>query len=152
MIKKDKSEATIQKKCQVCSQITSVTKYKHNECVVCGWIHSNRSWEFPDRVIHPNLMPLNKAINLYKKGKALEPDFEDFIGMLKFYSEVEFWHNGTKYAVLWADNSGAWTLYNETTSESSYYKDYDDFAANAHINGRKLKDIWHEVKDPYWLT
>ena len=151
MIKKNPYEMNIQKKCHVCGQQVLIDQYGNGTpCVTCGWKQNNRGWEFPDRVIYPNLIPLNKAIQLHNAGKPLVPDFEDFIGGLMFYAEMEFWHNGTVYGVYFTN--GDIEMFNAETGKSLRYKDKNDFHVNANIDGRKLKDIWHEVKDPYWMS
>ena len=147
---KKENEVIIQKKCQVCEQIMSLTKYKLNKCPHCGWLQSGRGWEFPDRVIAPNLISLDKAKQLYGVGKSFEPNFEDFIGGLMFYAEMEFFHDGIKYAVHFL--KGDIIIYNTKTQAYTSYKDESDFRNNANINGAKLRDIWHEVKDAGWLS
>jgi len=153
MIKKNPYEQNIQKKCHVCKNQVAIDQFGNGDgCSVCGWQQNDKGWEFPDRVIAPNLTTLNKAISRYSTGRPNEVDFDDFIGAYMFYAEMEFWYNNIKYAVSWNDKQAAVALFNEKTRMSTYYKDILDFAANASIDGRKLVDIWHEVKDPYWLT
>ena len=50
------------------------------------------SIDFPDEVEYPNFMSLNKAKILNSQGKKLIPSFDDFIGALKCYGELEFYY------------------------------------------------------------
>jgi len=146
MIKKNPYEKNIQKKCQVCSQQVAIDQFGNGDpCPVCGWVQDNMSWEFPDRVINPTLLSLNKAKKMFSEGKPLIPSFDDFIDGLFFYSEMKFTYKNVVYGVGFFKNQIS--IYNSEIGHSSLYKDRGDFSANANINGTKLRDIWHEVTD-----
>ncbi|MCL2255519.1 MAG: hypothetical protein FWC11_01510 [Firmicutes bacterium] len=143
-------EKNIQKKCHVCGQSVLSNKYGHTDpCISCGWENSNRSWDFPDRVINHAVVSLNKAKRLYSEGKPIKPNFDDFIDGLFFYSEMKFTYNNIEYGVYFVDNQIS--LFSEEPVYSSRYKDRNDFSANANINGIKLRDIWHEVEDASFM-
>lgn len=82
------------KKCAVCGQTYMADIYDQGKCKNCGWYNGKIYSERPDEVIFSNMLSLNKARQLYKENKPLKPDLDDFLAMLYFYSEVEFWYNG----------------------------------------------------------
>jgi len=60
-MKKSPYELNVQKKCNVCNNLVMVDQYGNGEkCKICGWIQESISEEFPDRVVGPNFVPLNK--------------------------------------------------------------------------------------------
>lgn len=107
----------------------------------------------PERVVYPNVMPYSKAKRFYNDTQVLpSPDLDDFIGMLNFYSEVEFYHDGKKYGLLLIidndKNEKLLSFYQWGDLESVQdYRSDDDFRENAHINGKLLKDIWDEIEN-----
>ena len=138
-------------KCQLCKKLTMVDVHGNGDCNHCGWSQSEDAVHNANIVRYPNRVPYSKAIQLYKAGKPFEPDFEDFVGMLKFYSEVEFYLDGIKYGVVYLGEDGV-ELFQDGTENYTRYKDYEDFERTAGINGALLKDLWSKVKNPYWLT
>lgn len=141
----------IKTKCPVCGNIIFVDSVGNGEkCSICGWHHSKLHEEFPDRIICPNLISLNKARKLYKEGKSFIPDFEDFIGGFNFYGEMEFIYHGTTYAVMGNENEGV-EFWGINTDIYETFKDIDEFAEKAKINGKPIKDIWGDVENANWL-
>lgn len=98
----------------------------------------------------PNLISLNKAKKLYKERKPFLPDLDDFIGGLNFYSEMEFTYKGISYGVTYTkyDMIDLWIFYGDTVE---LFKNDDDFRNNAKVDGKLLKDIWHDVENANWL-
>lgn len=130
------------KACDVCGSVVEIDQFGLGECKHCGWHQDEMAREQPDRVIYPNLIPLNKARKLYKLGEKLKPDIYDFVGGLFFYSEMRFTHNFIDYEVF--------LRYDDMIVFCSEYmqQEYatkEDFINKANIDGRLLKDIWDEV-------
>ncbi len=137
--------------CDVCGTEVYVDSIgSGDECPNCGWVNCAYYEEFPDRVMCPNLISLNKAKKLYADGKTFLPDLDDFIGGLDFYGEMKFTYQGINYGVtrvqndaidLWIFNGGTVKL----------FKDSEEFRDKAQINGKLLKDIWQEIENANWL-
>lgn len=144
-------EKIIQAKCPVCETLVMVNKIGNgDECPHCGWVQNIGNLEFPDRVECPNLISLNKAKKLYQKGKPFTPDFEDFIDGYIFYGEMEFTYNDITYGVMGVENIGV-EFWGMNTDKYETFKDIEEFKLKAQIDGKLLKDIWHEVKNANWL-
>lgn len=137
--------------CDVCGTEVYVDSIGNgDECPNCGWINCVYYEEFPDRVMCPNLISLNKAKKLYADGKPFLPDLDDFIGGLDFYGEMEFTYQGINYGVTRVQNDAIdlW-IFNGGTVE--LFKDAEEFRDKAQINGKLLKDIWQEIENANWL-
>ena len=137
-------------KCAVCGQAVAVQNNRANECQHCGWYVAPQAEETPDEVAMPNFVSLNKARQLYQAGKPLIPDYDDFIKMLDFYGEVEFYYNLVRYGV--ATNPGDdgeyyIELFIVDGEVVCKYLTLEEFAAKANINGVLLKDLWPQVKN-----
>ena len=134
-------EKNIQSKCDVCGNDVFIDQYGNgDECPNCSWVNCAYYEEFPDRVMCPNLISLNKAKKLYADGKTFLPDLDDFIGGLDFYGEMEFTYQGINYGVTRVQNDAIdlW-IFNGGTVE--LFKDSEEFRDKAQINGKLLKDI-----------
>lgn len=144
-------EYNIKSTCPVCGNIIFVDSVGNGDkCVNCGWDHSKIHEEFPDRVMCPNLIPLTKARKLYQEGKSFTPDFEDFIGGYNFYGEMEFTYKGITYGLMGNANEGV-EFWGMNTDKYETYKDIEEFEQKAQINGKLVKEIWHEVENANWL-
>lgn len=132
------------KACDVCGKIVAIDQFGFGKCENCGWIQDPNLIEMPDKVMYPNRISLNKARFLYKQGKKLEPDIDDFIAGLMMYSEMEFWYNNKNYGVCHANNQ---IEFFEDKNESSLqvYANTSEFREKANIDGKLLKDIWKDV-------
>lgn len=136
--------------CDVCGTEVLVDSIGNGDkCPKCLWIKCSDSEEFPDRVMCPNLISLNKARKLYIEGKPFSPDIDDFIGGLDFYGEMEFTYQGINYGVTRSNGMIDFWIVNGKTVE--LFKDSIEFRDKAQINGKYLKDIWQEVKNVNWL-
>ena len=144
-------EYNIQTKCAVCGHSVLVDEIGNgNECPKCGWVQNISNLEFPDGVECPNLISLNKARKLYKEGKSFTPDFDDFIAGFNFYGEMEFTYKGTTYGLMGVENVGV-EFWGMKTDKYETFKDIEEFKQKAQIDGKLLKDIWHEVENANWL-
>ena len=142
------------KPCSVCRKVIKKDIYDQGDCPYCKWKNNFLADENPNKVIYPNLISLDKAKELYAEGKPFEPDLNDFIKALFFYSEMQFEYNGVYYAVelVFNDKSEPQiSLYNSQTKESTIFNKDDDFKNNAKVEGKFLKDIWNDTTDRYWL-
>ena len=152
-MKKDSYLEDILKKCDVCRQDVNVDQYGNGECHHCGWKQNSYAQDSPDRVMYPNLVSFNKAKLLYKQGKKFNPTLEDFVEGLFFYSEMEFYYNTRRYAVLLKTNTLIiifYEYYNENSLQE--YKTKEEFIAKAHINGTLLSDIWNVVEKINYMS
>lgn len=129
-------------KCPVCETNTFKDKYGHGECENCGWLIDKMSTKQRSRVIYPNLISLNKAKILYKQGKKLEPNLDDFLDGLFMYSEMVFSYNNVEYEVFLRANRNIVLC---SLSIQQEYTTREDFKNKANINGVLLKDIWQNV-------
>ena len=137
--------------CDVCGTEVYVDSIGNgDECPNCSWVNCAYYEKFPDRVMNPNLISLNKAKKLYADGKPFLPDLDDFIGGLDFYGEMEFTYQGINYGVTRVQNDAVdlW-IFNGGTVE--LFKDSEEFRDKAQINGKLLKDIWQEIENANWL-
>ena len=147
-------EKDIKKVCAVCKKNYVTSDLDINPCPFCGWYNDPFCEKNPDNVIYRNLISFNKAKQLYSEGKPFEPNLDEFIEALFFYSETQFEYKGTYFAVeLVGKNKDELNikLYNSKTKESQIFKTKDDFKNNAKIDGKLLKDIWDDTTDRYWL-
>ena len=87
--------------CQVCRSPVPVDKFGQGECPHCGWHQEAHGIQYPADVIYPNMVSFDKAKALWSQGLPLAPSFDDFIGGLKYYKEVQFEYRGILYAVCW---------------------------------------------------
>ena len=146
-----RNENNIKSICQVCGNLIFVDSVGNGDkCLNCGWDHSKLHEEFPDRVMCPNLVSLNKARELYKEGKPLMPDFNDFIAGYNFYGEMEFTYQGIKYGLMGVENVGV-EFWGINTDKYEIYRDIEEFGQKAQINGKLVKDIWNEVENPSFM-
>ncbi len=147
-------EEIFDKPCSVCGKIIKKDIYEQGNCPYCKWKNNFLADENPDRVIYPNLISLNKAKKLYSESMPFEPNLDDFVEALFFYSEMQFKYNGIYYAVeLVAKNKDEHDieLCNSKTDETYIFKTKEDFINNAQIDNNLLKDIWEETTERNWL-
>ena len=136
--------------CDVCGIEVYVDSVGNGDaCPKCSWVKCAYNEEFPDRVMCPNLISLNKAKKLYREGKPFLPDFDDFIDGFNFYGEMEFAYKGTLYGVMDTDEGVEFFKVNGEYFE--IFKDIEEFQQKARINGKHLKEIWNEVENVNWL-
>lgn len=141
-------------KCPVCKSKCFKDQYGNGKCNECGWILDANLKQSKFKSNYPNLISLHKAKMHYKHGKPFEPDLDDFIEDLFFYSEMQFEYNGTYYAVELVGDSKEENniqIYDSQTKEIQIFKSKTDFKNNAKVDGKLLKDIWDETTDRYWL-
>lgn len=141
------------KPCEVCGKILKKDIYGQGECPFCGWKNCFLNAEDPDYVAYPNLISLNKAKKLYSEGKPFEPNLDEFIEALYYYSEVQFKYNNKFYGVILTDNQDneVIEMFEIDSNISQIFENKEDFENNAKINGKYLKDIWDKTTDRYWL-
>lgn len=144
-------EYNIESKCPVCRHVIFVDSVGNGDtCINCGWDHSKIHDGFPDRVMCPNLISLNKARKLYKEGKPFIPNFEDFIDGYNFYGEMKFTYNGITYGLMGIENEGV-EFWGINTDIYQMFKNIEEFAEKAKVDGKPIKDIWNEVENANWL-
>lgn len=147
-------DKTLKKLCSVCGKTIDKDIYDQGDCPFCKWKNSYLADVNPNKVLYPNLVSLNKAIKLYKEGKAIEPNLDEFIEALNGYGEMQFKYKDVCYAVerVFDENKNIKIcFYNSKTKESAYFVNDDDFKNNAKIGNEYLKDIWEQTTDRYWL-
>ena len=139
------------KACDVCGKPVTIDQFGYGDCKNCGWIQDPARLKNPDRVEYPNRISLNKAKMLYKQGKKLEPDFNDFIAGLEMYSEMEFTYNNKSYCVFLYEDNQVEFFENENPENLQVYSNATEFKQKANINGKLLKNIWQDVKNPDFM-
>ena len=143
-------EQNIAKKCDVCRSAVYVDQYGNGKCTHSGWEQSEDGIHNCHLVRYPNRVSFSKAKQLYRDGKVIKPDFDDFIETLEVYRHNEFYHNNKKYGITWSRHIAfyEWNVV-ESTQE---YSSLEEFRDNAHISGRLLKEIWNEVVDADYMV
>lgn len=149
--KENDMEKNIEKHCAVCGHTYLADIYDQGECPNCGWYNSYKIDNMPNRVVYPNLISLNKAKQLFKEGKSFEPNIDDILSGLYFYSEMEFWFKGINFNLFLDDDNGIEFSWGPKPYETIYFKDREDFINNAKIGDKYLKDIWDQVEDPNYM-
>lgn len=129
-------------KCDVCKNYILIDEFGHGDCENCGWAQDPALVKMSDIVMYPNRISLNKAKTLYKQGKKLEPDLDDFLDGLFMYSEMVFTFNNIEYEVFLKTNKNI-ILCSESMQQE--YITREDFRKKANINGLLLKNIWKDV-------
>ena len=99
----------------------------------------------------PNLTSLNKAKRLYQDGKPFTPDLDDFLEMLYFYNEVEFWYKGLNCCLFLTDNPQGKIDFGWSPENGYYFSDKEDFIQNAKIGDEYVRDIWDKVENPEYI-
>lgn len=140
---------TIEKKCVICGNSVLTDIYGQGRCFNCNWYNDVMDEENENEVIFPNLVSLNKAKRLYQEGKPFSPDLNDFMEMLYFYSEVEFWYKGLNCCVTLKEDSKI--EFGWSPDNVYYFADKDDFIKNAKIGNEYIQDIWDKVENPKYI-
>lgn len=135
------------KKCAVCGQTYMADIYDQGKCENCGWYNGMIYGERPDDVIFSNMLSLNRARQLYKENKPLKPGLDDFLAMLYFYSEVEFWYNGLECCVSLGGDNETKIEFGWSPESTCYFSNKDDFIQNAKIGNEFVRDIWDKVEN-----
>ncbi len=130
-------------KCPVCGKICAVDQFGNGKCNNCSWGLYRDDEKIPDKAQYPNLISLNKARRLYREGKPLKPDFDDFIEGLESYSEMTFYYKGIEAAVYIAEDDCIRLEYGGQTDDFSNAEEFHD---NARVDGKLLKEIWSKVE------
>ena len=139
------------KKCAVCGHKYMADIYDQGECSNCGWYNGKIYSEFPDNVIFSNLIPLNKAIKLYKENKPMKPDLDDFLEAFEFYGETGFEYNNLMFCLYRYGDNGIEMGWGPKDDEVAYFKNKEDFIQNAKIDNEYLRDIWDKIENPCYL-
>ncbi len=154
--KKEKIEI---EKCPICGRMIFTisgnqvdNNGEHSEgCICeCGWHKTNSGKIKPDEIDWPNHISLNKAKQYYQLGQPLNPDYDDFIAMVKYWGEIQFFYLGTKYGVC-SDWDSVY-IYFWNGNIVCKYSTIEEFTAKANLNGVLLKDLWPQVKDVDWAN
>ncbi len=114
----------------------------------CGW-HKTCGGELkPDKIDFPNHISLNEAKRRFQAKQPLTPTYDDFIAMLRYWTEIQFFYLGIKYGVC-LDRESVY-IYVWGGDVVCEYPTIEEFAAKANINGMLLKDLWPQIKDVDW--
>lgn len=149
-MKKDNShERNIEKNCDLCGRPLLVDQYRWGRCEHCGWDNCEAALENPDYPYMGNFLSYNNAKKLYKEGKPLRPNFEEFIEFFRVYGEVQFTHKKKVYGFYRGNPIAMFCV--GVNNSTKYYESYDDFRKRAEIDGLLLKDIWNEVEGVNYL-
>ena len=130
-------------KCPVCGKICAVDQFGNGECDNCSWGLGRDDEKVPDKVQYPNLVSLGKARRLYREGKPLKPDFDDFIAGLEMYSEMTFYYKGIEAAVYYDEYGNIRLKYG---GQKAVFPSAEEFYDNARVDGKLLKDVWDKIE------
>jgi len=142
-------EKNIERKCDICDKIVMVDQFGNGRCKHCGWANDDDAPFFPDEVGYPNMVAFNRAKTLVAEGKPLKPTLEEFIEAYEHWGEMEFYYEGRRYGIITLDEIKFYQWKTEGTIQS--FKTIEDFAKEAHISGRLVKDIWDGVEDAFYI-
>jgi len=143
-------EKNIQKKCVICGKIYVIDKYDLYPCPHCGWYNDEICEVNEDKVIYRNLISLNKARKLYKDGKKLKPDLNDFLDGFNFYGEMQFRYKNIDCELIRSNNKGGISFCYEE-GKPIIFESKVDFIQNAKIGDEYIRDIWDKVEDPSYM-
>lgn len=142
--------------CEVCGHLVLRNERGfYHDCPNCGWRRGcdNSAMEQQLHISYPMVVSLSHAKKQYRQGVPFKADFNEFIRALLFYGEMQFDHKGATYCVVaYRDPDGALiniTLCGETTRQE--FRSAEEFKEQAHINGKKVKNIWDEINDPRYM-
>ncbi len=139
------------KRCDVCGEILSDGEKENNECPHCNWYNNSLGEINETEVIFPNKVSLIKAKQLYKEGKSIEPDLDDFLEMLYFYSEAGFRYKDLDCCLFLVGETETKIEFGWSPENVYYFNDKQDFIDNAKIGNEYVKDIWDKVENPDYL-
>jgi len=98
------------------------------------------------------------AAELYDQALDKLPfTYEEYLDFLAGYTEVSFYYQGLEYGATLGYHPGENFLTvdffrcDSVKETKVIYNGIDDFANNAKINGKLLKDIWSQVSNVYFL-
>ena len=135
-------------KCPVCGKVCRIDQYGNGECDNCLWQLGRYDEQVADSVQYPNMVSLNKARWLYKEGKPLKPDFDDFIAGLEMYSEMTFYYKGVEAAVCFDSNG---VIHLQYGKQNYVFSDTEEFRDKSCVDGKPLKEIWNEVENADYM-
>lgn len=130
------------KKCDVCGADIKIDVYGNGYCKNCGW-HNVRE-EYSEKANYPNFLSLEDARKTYSQGRKLLPTFDGFLDILSRGFEMALWYKNKKYGAM---RNGAMYDFYLWNSEEIFqeYSTVNEFADNANIDGKLLKEIWNEI-------
>lgn len=146
-------DKTVRKECSVCGSTVYVDAFGNGECEHCGWRQSGNEEEFEQdlKISYPNLVPLSRAREQYKRGEPFKATFEDFVNGLFFYAEMIFkYHDKTYGVILGHQREIIFACIGCDEFEQTYFT-REEFELNANIDNKLLKDIWDEVENPGFM-
>jgi hypothetical protein len=135
----------ITKHCSVCNKAVMVDQYGNGQCKNCGWFQSESAEHNVTKVVPDNLVSFARAKQLVKEGKPIKPTLAEFIEGYEQHGEMQFWHKGRHYGLISLTGEVQFYEWNVKGSVQSFAT-IEEFATKAHIGGRLLKDIWHEIE------
>ncbi len=149
---KNPYEKKLVAKCNVCGQVVLVDEFGYGDCENCGWQQCEHDEEYEKKykTCYPNLVPLSKAREQYKKGQPFRASLEDFMNGLYFYSEMRFEYKGLPYAVFLNKDGIEFSIDSEHDF-LQHYKTREEFVEKAHIGEKLIKDIWYEIENPDFM-
>ena len=133
------------KKCDLCTSPVSVNMYGGGHCEKCGWNQIQNPQVEQGKIHLPNFVSFDRARQLHRERKGLEPSFEEFLELLRIYGELEFDYKNTTFGVIRLDDRIE-MFYDNNSRTLTTYKSLADFKARATIKNSLLKDIWYKVK------
>lgn len=138
-------------KCSICGKVAFQDQYGNGECKNCGWKFSADEEECEKKIgiSYPMLVTPTTAREQYRQGKIFKATFEEFVNGLFFYSEMLFEYKNTIYEVFLEGQAKEIIFCCEEFEQK--YKTREEFILNANINGKLLKDIWDNVKNPSFM-
>lgn len=152
---KDYYEKDIIKKCDVCGNAVAVDSVGNGTCKHCGWVQGadEEAFELANKISYPNLVPLSRAREQYRKGLSFKPTLEDFVNGLLFYGEMIFKYKGEVFEVdLVGDRDKEYKIVYGSKRFCQEFSSVDEFISLATIDGKPLKDIWQEVTNAGFMS
>jgi hypothetical protein len=143
---KDPHEKIKKIRCVCCGEPVTVDQWGQGRCSHCKWFQAEYYQDYPDRVIIPNMVTLNRARKLFKEGKPFKPTFEEFLMAWEDWGELEFHYKSRRYGLRMGRDDEI-RFYEWNVKEGlQTFNTIEEFRDNAHIGGVLLKDLWNDVE------
>ena len=147
--KKDPHALVAQKKCNICKKPVMADQFGQGECGNCKWNQGKDDGHLADQIVYPNPVSFARAKQLFKEGKPMKPNFDEFIEGLRKFLHYEFAYKQKIYHSFCGHGNG-FELFEGDSKAGQSYPTIEEFKERANINGRLLKDLWDEVEDPFY--
>ena len=147
---KDKSANKITTNCAICNSSVYIDQYGNGKCEICGWWQSELGEHNVTEIVPPNLISFANAKKSIKAGFKITPTVYDFAQASEQHGEMDFWYKDRRFGIITLDDGVKFYQWG-TKGTIQTFLNIAEFVERAPIDGRLIKDIWHEVENPDYL-